>query len=372
MTDVAEIAGCSTTTVSHVLNGTRAVAADTRRRVERAIEQAGYRRRVTRPGHAPRHLAAVGITLPLSSSPYFAEVVQGVERELSRAGRVLLVADTHDDPEVERRAVASLLAHRIEAFIVAASPGWRERSLPLLAERGVPFALLDRMVEGEFDQIGVENEPASQVLVEHLLRAGHRRVGMISGRPGLSTTEEREIGYLRAHRRHQVGVDRTLIERGGSDIDGGRRAMHRLLDRAGPPTAVFVADSAMAIGVLGALGQRGLRMPEDIALVAFDDFELSGLVPPGLTVAAQPCHALGARVVQLLMARLADPRRPAQRLRVPASIEHRASCGCGAEGTAARQPAARQPATRQPAARHPATRREAAVSREPAGTVGAR
>ena len=182
MTDVANVAGCSTTTVSHVLNGTRTVAAQTRRQVERAIEQDGYQRRITRPGHAPRHLSAVGLTSsPLGGNPYFGEVVQGVEQELARAGRVLVVADTHDCPETERRAVASLLGHRVEAFVMVPTANWQERSWPLLAERCSPFVLMDRMIEGDFDQIGVENEPGSRKLVEHLLAIGHRKVGMITG-----------------------------------------------------------------------------------------------------------------------------------------------------------------------------------------------
>jgi LacI family transcriptional regulator len=328
MTEVAEAAGCSTTTVSHVLNGTRTVAAETRRRVERAMAQLGYRRRVTRPGRAPKNLSAVGLTLPGVSNPYFSELVQGVERELARAGRVLVQAETHDDPETERRAVASLLTHRVDALIMAPSIGWAERTWPLLVDRRVSFVLVDRLVQGEVDQIAVENEPGSKVLVEHLLALGHRRVAMITGLPGLSTTLERELGYRRAHARRGVRVDPALMECGESGVDGGRRAMLRLLDRTEPPTAVFTSNNAMTVGAMTALAERRVQVPQDVALVGFDDFEWSGLLQPALTTAAQPCHAIGARAVQLLLSRLANPNQPARTLRVPASIEHRDSCGC--------------------------------------------
>jgi LacI family transcriptional regulator len=270
----------------------------------------------------------VGLTLSGVSNPYFTELVQGVEQELARAGRVLVLADTHDDPETERRAVASLLAHRIEALVLAPTSGWAERTWPLLVERRVPFVLVDRVVQCDVDQIAVQNEPGSRVLVEHLLRLGHRRVGMITGLPGLSTSVEREIGFRRAHARRGVPVDQTLIECGESTADGGRKAMLRLLDRADPPTAVFSGNNAMTVGALTALEQRRVRVPEDIAVVAFDDFEWSPLVRPGLTAAAQPCHAMGARAVQLLLDKLADPNLPMRTVRVPASIEHRDSCGC--------------------------------------------
>lgn len=329
MTEVADAAGCSTTTVSHVLNGTRAVAPDTRRRVERALRELGYRRRVTRPGHAPRNLAAVGMTMAASNS-YFTDLVAGVEQELARAGRVLVLADSHDDPETERRAVASLLSHRIEAMVLAPTAGWAERTKPLLVERGVPFVLVDRLVQGgDVDQIAVENEPGSRALVEHLLSVGHRRVGMIAGLPGLSTTIERELGFRRAHAKRGVPVEPSLIECGESSVEGGRRAMMRLLDRIEPPTAIFTGNNAMTVGALTALRQRRVSVPDDIAVVAFDDFEWSPLVNPGLTTAAQPCHALGARAVQLLMSRLANPNQPRRTVRVPVSIEHRESCGCG-------------------------------------------
>jgi len=328
MSDVAKAAGCSTTTVSHVLNGTRTVAADTRRQVERAAVELGYRRRITRPGHAPRNLTAVGLTLSGVSNPYFSDLVQGVERELSRAGRVLVLADTHDDPETERRAVASLLKHRIEALVMAPTAGWTRRTWPLLRERRVPFVLVDRIVDSDVDQVGVENEPGACVLVEHLLSLGHRRIGMIAGLPGLSTTVEREVGYRRAHQRRRVDVDPALIVSGESTVDGGRRATHRLMERGDPPTALFSANNAMTVGALTALEERGVSVPKDVAVVAFDDFEFSPLVRPRLTAAAQPCHAMGARAVQLLLRRLTDPDLPTQTVRIPASIEHRDSCGC--------------------------------------------
>ncbi|MDT7672835.1 MAG: LacI family transcriptional regulator [Pseudonocardiales bacterium] len=360
MSEVADAAGCSTTTVSHVLNGTRTVAAETRRRVEQAVSQLGYHRRITRPGHAPRNLTAVGLTLSGLSNPYFSDLVQGVERELARAGRVLVLADTHDDPETERRAVASLLKHRIEALVMAPTAGWTRRTWPLLRERRVPFVLVDRIVDADVDQVGVENEPGACVLVEHLLSLGHRRVGMIAGLPGLSTTVEREIGYRRAHQRRRVEVDPSLIVCGDSSLDGGRRAALRLLDRADPPTALFSGNNAMTVGALTALEDRDVAVPGDMAVVAFDDFEFSPLVRPRLTAAAQPCHAMGARAVQLLLRRLTSPGLPAQTVRIPASIEHRDSCGC----ERARASVARD---RRPASVRPET---AQVGRPEASAVG--
>jgi LacI family transcriptional regulator len=281
---------------------------------------------------------------------------------------VLVLADTHDDPETERRAVASLLKHRLEALVMAPTAGWARRTYPLLRERGVPFVLVDRIVDADVDQVGVENEPGACVLVEHLLSLGHRRIGMVTGLPGLSTSVEREVGYRRAHQRRRVEVDPSLLVCGESSVDGGRRAVYRLLDRPEPPTALFTANNAMTLGALTALENRGVAVPGDMAVVAFDDFEFSPLVRPRLTTAAQPCHAMGARAIQLLLRRLAEPDLPAQTVRIPASIEHRESCGCGrAASSRAARPAGTPAATSTgaPAASPPVA---AATSAAPAGS----
>jgi LacI family transcriptional regulator len=276
-----------------------------------------------------------------------------------------VLADTHDDPETERRAVASLLKHRIEALVMAPTAGWTRRTWPLLRERRVPFVLVDRIVDSDVDQVGVENEPGACVLVEHLLSLGHRRVGMIAGLSGLSTTVEREVGYRRAHQRRRVDVDPALIVSGESTVDGGRRATHRLMERADPPTALFSANNAMTVGALTALEERGVSVPSDVAVVAFDDFEFSPLVRPRLTAAAQPCHAMGARAVQLLLRRLTDPDLPTQTVRIPASIEHRDSCGC--ERASVTRPG--RPATTTAPVAQPSTHPVAAAAAHPAAAA---
>jgi len=328
MIDIAETAGCSTTTVSHVLNGTRRVAAGTRQRVERAIAELGDRHHIGRAGN---DIPTVAFTLPALSSPYFSDLVKAVEQELGRAGLGLVLAETNDDQETERRAVECLLQHRIDALVMVPTAGWRRTTLPLLRERSTPFVIVDRIVEADVDQVAVENAPGACMLVEHLLTLGHRRIGMITGLPGLSTTLERELGYRQAHQRRLVELDVTLMVCGESSLDGGRRAVRRLLNRPAPPTALFIGNNAMTVGVLSGLESRNVLAPRDIAVVAFDDFEFSALVRPQLTAAAQPNNAVGVKAVELLLHRMANPDLPAHTVRFPVSIAHRDSCGC--EGT---------------------------------------
>lgn len=326
LVDVARRADVSITTVSHVVNGTRYVAPDTRERVERALTELTYDRPVQK--QAQHTGGAVGLALTGTSNPYIGELIQGVESELSRAGMALLLMDTHDDREREAQSVATLLGRQVEAIILAPSAGWEHATLPLLRRHGTTFVLVDRLSDARCDQVGTESEAAAFALVDHLLDRGHRRVAMLSGLPGLSTTTERERGYTRALRAAGLSPDPQLLAAGRSSVDGGRAAVQRLLTLRQRPTAVFSGNNAMTVGALIALKEAGLTVPDDVALVTFDDFEWASALSPALTAAAQPFHAMGSMAVQLLTRRLADPAAPQRVMRLPVEIQHRESCGC--------------------------------------------
>jgi LacI family transcriptional regulator len=191
-----------------------------------------------------------------------------------------------------------------------------------------PVVLVDRFLELDVDQVGTENEAPATQLVSHLLQAGHRRIALVAGLGGLSTTEERIRGYRTALERASIPRDDALIARGGSLHEPARAEVHRLLDLARPPTAIVAANNAMTIGVLHALRERRLAVPDDIALAAFDDFEWSDLFQPRLTVIAQPTAAIGSTAVDLLLARLDDPARETRAIRLAPKFVHRESCGC--------------------------------------------
>jgi LacI family transcriptional regulator len=352
LADVAALAGVSITTVSHVVNGTRFVAPETRDRVRHALASLNYEPPPLAVPH--RTGRALGLAITGASNPYFGELIHGVESEASRAGFALLLCDTHDDPQRESAAVAMLLAHNVEAVVLAPTPGWESETLPMLRKHQTPFVLIDRMSDVRCDQVGTENEVVSIALVEHLLDLGHLRIGMLVGLAGLSTTEERRRGFVRAHELAGVPVDEQLVVPAHSTVAGGRAGTATLLRMDLPPTALFSGNNAMTIGALLALKERSRRVPEDMALVTFDDFEWAGAMSPALTAAAQPFHAMGAQAVQLLLRRLEDPYAPRRIVRLPAEIEHRESCGCHADP-------GREPRS------GPASPRTGASSRKPEG-----
>ena len=329
MADVARLAGVSVTTVSHVINGTRPASERTRRSVLAAIERTGYRPNTIARALARGGTQSLGLAISGLSNPYFMDVVAAVEQAAGRAGHTLLLGDTREDPEHELRIVRTLAERQVDGLLLAPSAGAAEHALPYLESTGIPVVLLDRFIDGvALDQVGCDNEQPTARLVEHLLDRGHRRIAMAIGIPGLSTTDERVRGYRLALEQAGIEFDPALVAEGGSQRDQARAAMHTLLDLPKPPTAVVSGNNFMTIGLLRAIAERGLTVPDDIALVAFDDFEWADLFHPRLTVIRQPTAELGSRAVELLLSRLEDPARPIRRERLEADFVHRNSCGC--------------------------------------------
>ncbi|MEW2116781.1 LacI family DNA-binding transcriptional regulator [Streptomyces sp. NPDC005474] len=333
MADVARHAGVSVATVSHVLNGTRVVRPATRQTVLDAIETLGYSPNTLARSLVTARTRSIGLAVSAISNPYFTEILQGVEACALEHGYSLLLADPHDDPEHERKVVQLLHERRVDGMIVApsADPG---ALVAYLTRHDVPTVFLDRLVDTpgdsapRFDQVCAENAEPMVRLMAHLTDLGHKRVGLVAGRPGLSTTAERIAGYRIGLASAGLPHDERLVAHGDAEPEGAERATAALLTLAAPPTALVTADNAMTIGALRALRGRGLTVPDDLALCCFDDFAWADLLTPGLTAIAQPGRDIGAQAVRLLLDRLADPDRPARTVRLPCTFVHRESCGC--------------------------------------------
>ncbi|MFG3171873.1 LacI family DNA-binding transcriptional regulator [Streptomyces sp. NPDC048200] len=333
MVDVARRAGVSIATVSHVLNDTRPVLPRTRQAVLDAIDELGYTPNTLARSLVTSRTRSIGLAVSAISNPYFTEILQGVEARALEGGYTLLIADPHDDPEHERKIVQLLHERRVDGMIIAPS-ATPEALLRYLGQHAVPTVFLDRTVRSSagsgfrHDQVGTENTAPMTALVSHLAGRGHRHIGLVAGLPGLSTTAERVTGYRLGLARAGLPYDERLVAHGESRTDTAERATHRLLSLTARPTALVTANNAMTIGALRALRERGLSVPKDLALCCFDDFSWADLFSPGLTAIAQPSKEIGARAVELLLERLAEPGRESRTVRLPATFVHRTSCGC--------------------------------------------
>jgi len=328
MADVARQAGVSVSTVSHVINGTRFVKEETRQAVIDAIRGTGYTHNTIAKSLVSGSTQTIGLAISAITNFYFANIVSAIESEVSKAGFTLLLTDTHDDQDKELQVVEALHQRRVDGVLFAPSSGPRGRALRYLSELAIPAVLVDRCASTRFDQIGTENIKATALLVTHLARLGHRRIAMVSGRPGLRTSIERLQGYRLGLKEANLSQDDHLVVTGGSNADEAESAVRELVGLPDPPTALVVANNHMTIGVIRAFDRLGVRVPDDIALASFDDFEWAEHFRPRLTTIAQPIEEIGAGAVQMLLARIAEPQRKPRTLRLAPRFMHRESCGC--------------------------------------------
>lgn len=328
MSDVALVAGVSATTVSHVVNQSRRIDPETEQAVLAAIEETGYLNdRVARSLRTGK-TKTIGLAMSAISNTYFGDVVHAIEKMVAANGHSLLLADTHDDPGRELRAVMDLLAHRPDGILIAPSPD-PHAALGHIKRRKIPTVLIDRVYPADeawsFDAVGVENVESTAGLVDHLVDLGHTRIGMIAGKPGIRTTIERVEGFrLGLSRRGLPASDADIAYvadgtgTGVSAVDaaGAGAPVDALLALSSPPTALVIGNNAATIDSMRRLGELGIRIPDDISIVSFDDFPWADLFHPRLTAVRQPVDELGSRAVQMLFERMEDPARDVRQVRL--------------------------------------------------------
>jgi LacI family transcriptional regulator len=329
MKDVAQMAGVSITTVSHVVNSTRAVAPETKFRVLDAIERSGYTGDAIARSLVTGGTRSLGVAISLVANPYFAELIQAIEHETTKSGYTLVLTDTHDEASAEQSAVRALRSRRVDGLILTPSPRAAGTVLPELKQLGIPIVLVDRLTVGQdFDQVGPENVHSTSALVQHLAERGHRRIAMVSGAEGLATTSERVLGYRLGLGRSGLIWDENLVASGESAAAPAAAALGKLLDLENPPTAVVAGNNVMLSGILHEGRRRGLKFGVDLAVVGYDEVEWADLLDPPITTMAQPIAEIGRTAVKMLLSRIADPSRPPTTTRLQPVLMHRKSCGC--------------------------------------------
>jgi LacI family transcriptional regulator len=320
MADVAAEAGVSATTVSHVLNKSRRIDPATERAVLAAIEQTGYvNDRVARSLRTGK-TRTIGLAISAISNPYFGDVVHAIERQVAEHGYSLLLADTHDEPERELRAVTDLLAHRPDGILIAPSASPR-KALSVIARRRVATVMIDRILPDfggwRADAVGVENVRSTSELVRHLADLGHTRIALIAGRRGLQTTEERVDGFREGYSSCGLTPDPPNIEYAGDGVAG---AVDRLLALEAPPTAIVMGNNEVTIDAMRRLVERRMVVPRDISIACFDDFPWADLFHPRLTAIRQPVEELAFAAVEMLFERLKRPELEARSVRLQPTL----------------------------------------------------
>jgi LacI family transcriptional regulator len=317
--DVANAAGVSLRTASRVLNDDPRVAPVTRQRVQAAMADLSFE-----PDAMARSLragtdTAIGFVVESISDPFFAEVIDAVELEMSKHGRSVLVASTRRDASREHDVVGRMFARRVAGLLLsptAESHSW-------LGHQHAPVVLVDRPAPGlSADLVEIDDERAAFDAVTHLAARGHRRIAYVGDTPAIPTSAARLRGYREALASRQLEPDEDLIRCDGATSQAAAHAATALIGRTNPPTAILSATTRASLGVVPALHSAGRT---DIALVAFGDFPMADALRPAVTVVDHPGHEVGRVAAARLLARLAQPGLPVERIQVPARIIERGS-----------------------------------------------
>ncbi|MFN8663590.1 MAG: LacI family DNA-binding transcriptional regulator [Thermomicrobiales bacterium] len=316
--DVARLAAVSQPLVSYVLSGdpNAPVAAETRARVLAAISELGYV-----PSHAARSLRSqkaltIGAIIPDITNPFYPAFARGIQNVAESQGYDLIAYNSDGLLERERKFMESALAGRVDGVILSPFQISMDE-LADVAEKNIPVvALTSRKPVGgraPVDTVHVNSVAAARQAVEHLIQRGHQRIGMIAGEAGTPPREDRVLGYLQALEAAGMRADEMLVRGADFNEEGGYRAALDLLQISPRPTAIFAANDLMAMGAMGALFEAGLRIPQDMAIVGFDDIPAARLLAPPLTTVAQYPDRLGERTAELLLERLRGEGPPHSR-----------------------------------------------------------
>jgi len=326
--DIARLAGVSVATVSRVLNNRPDVSPETREAVGRVLRDQNYTTNRNARALSAGRTGLIGFTIPYVYGDYFTSILAGATEALYELDMRAVLCPTRQEHDREVTLLERLMNDTTDGALVLL-PEESNEELRGLQAFGFPFVVIDprRPLDDGIPVVSAANATGAKAATDHLLSLGHRRIGYIAGLRGFSASEERLSGYQTALARAGVLPAPELVAEGNFELDGGRSAGLSLLDLPDPPTAIFAANDNMAIGVVEAARERGLRVPEDVSVVGFDDTSQAAIVTPSLTTVRQPLEELGRLAVSLLVRIIEKQRLEALRVELATRLIVRGSTG---------------------------------------------
>ncbi|MGP6420941.1 LacI family DNA-binding transcriptional regulator [Pseudomonas putida] len=304
--DVAALAGISYTTVSHVVNKTRPVSQEVRLKVEAAIKSLDYVPSAVARSLKAKTTATIGLLVPNSLNPYFAELARGIEDYCERNGYCVILCNSDDNPDKQRSYLRVLLEKRIDGLIVASAGGDIGLAQGLAGVK-TPMVIVDRGLDGvDADLVRIDHEYGAYLATRHLLELGHRDIATIGGPSSTSVAQMRQAGFCRALKEAGITVRPERMLESDFTSTGGYNAAAILLE-SNPPSAIFAGNDMIGIGVLRAAAERNVRVPSELSVIGFDDIQMSRYVYPALTTVGQSILQLGEMAAEVLLRRIATP-----------------------------------------------------------------
>lgn len=294
--DVAAHAGVSKATVSRVLNRNPHVKEEIRNRVLRAIEELSYRPSAIARNLATNRTNMIGLVLPDITNPYFPVLARGIEDAAHRLGYTLFIGNTDNDPKLEQEYIYKLVGQQVGGIVLISST-LNEEAVGDLADLQTPLVLCDRLIAGTpFDAVLIDNYKAAHEAVSYFIDQGHERIAHLAGPRNIQSAENRKIGYLDAMR--FAGLE-PFVSVGTFSYESGAHQIGAVIDEY-KPTALFAANDMLALGAMQEIYRRGLRVPEDIAIIGCDDIAFCTMSRPTLSSISIPVYQIGVTAVQLL------------------------------------------------------------------------
>jgi LacI family transcriptional regulator len=324
---VASAAGVSYGTVSRVINGDSHVKAETRERVLAVMQSLGYVVDRKARSLASGRSRVIAVTVPDLGTGYIGEVMRGIDVELSQAGYDMMLYTTHRRELTEQSFIATIAQGMAEGALMVL-PRNPASYLESVRARNFPFVLIDHQgINDQGPAVGATNWQGAFNATEYLIQLGHKRIGFITGWMDLGCARDRLDGYKAALRTHHIRTDASLIFEGDFSQPDGYKGGNTLLDLPNPPTAIFASNDVMAMSVIDAVREHGLRCPEDISVMGFDDIPQAAYTHPALTTIRQPLEKMGRVATQMLLDLLKDPDAQMRRIELPTDLIVRDSCG---------------------------------------------
>lgn len=305
MRDVADRAGVSVTSVSHVINQTRLVSDDLRERVVTAMEELGYQPNALARSLRRKETYTIGVIITNSADPFFAEVTRGVEDACFEQGYNIILCNSDSDLDKELLYTNALVKKRVDGILFLAAGGKSTRHIRTMQEQKIPLVVVDRYIPDlAVDTVLIDNAHGGWLATHHLIELGHRRIGCITGPSDLSLSAERVTGYRCALQEAGLPVNETLIIKGNFQFETGYQAAQQFLTGPTPPTAIFACNDLMAIGAINAAIKQGWQVPQQLSVIGFDDIRMAAYTTPLLTTVAQPKYEMGFIATAMLLERI--------------------------------------------------------------------
>lgn len=330
--DVAIKAGVSPSTVSRVISNNPRISEQTKRRVRRVMEELGYHPNVLARSLVRKSADAIGVLIPSSTeeffmNPFFPEVLRGISDIARREGLDLLLSTSGSGTEDVRSLTQMIRGKRVDGILLLSSR-LNDPLLALLQEHSFPAALLGRPEQDiPISWVNNDNVDAGYQAARHLIRLGHQRIGFLSGAETLVVTKDRFLGYQQALQEAGIQIDKKLVYTSSFVEQGGYLGMMRLLALSERPTAVVASDDLLAFGAMRAAGELGYRIPDDLAVVGFNNVKLAEISNPSLTSVDVHIYDLGKTVAELLVEQIREQKKTRRSEIIPTELVIRNSCG---------------------------------------------